>query len=110
MDTVFQGDVAILSAVVGVFLPILVGVVTKELASGGLKATVLALFAAVSGIITGAVQAGGAFTQEALIAGFISWVIAVSTYYGYWKPTSVAAKVAEVTSAVGIGSEDGNSV
>lgn len=110
MDTVFQGDVATLSALVGVFLPILVGIVTKELASGGLKATVLALFSAVSGVITGAIQAGGAFTQEALFAGFISWVIAVSTYYGYWKPSGAAAKVAEATSAIGVGSEGGNSV
>lgn len=110
MDTVFQADVTLLSAVVGVFLPILVGIVTKELASGGLKATVLAFFAAISGLITGAVQAGGAFTQEAVVAGFISWVIAVSTYYGYWKPTGTAAKVADVTSAVGVGSEASNSV
>lgn len=103
MDTVFQGDVATLSALVGVFLPILVGIVTKELASGGLKATVLALFASVSGVATGAIQAGGAFTQEAVFAGFITWIIAVSTYYGYWKPTGAAAKVAEVTKAVGVG-------
>lgn len=110
MDTVFQADVAVLAAVVGVFLPILVGIVTKELASGGLKATVLALFAAVSGLVAGAIQADGAFTQEAIFAGFISWVIAVTTYYGYWKPTGTAGNVASATSAVGIGSEGGSSV
>ena len=42
MDTVFTADVANLALLVGTFLPILVGIVTKELASSGLKATVLA--------------------------------------------------------------------
>lgn len=103
MDTVFQADVATLSLIVGVVLPILVGVVTKELASGGLKATLLALFSGVAGLVNGAINADGVFTRESLYAAATTWVIAVATYYGYWKPTGAAQKVAQATDKAGIG-------
>lgn len=104
MDTVFSADVATLALLVGTFLPILVGIVTKELASSGLKATALAALSGVAGLINGAIVADGAFTSEALYAAFTTWVVAVATYYGYWKPTGAAGAVASKTSDVGIGS------
>ena len=105
MDTVFSADVAQLALLVGTFLPILVGIVTKELASSGLKATVLAALSGAAGLANGAIVADGAFTKEALYAAFTTWVVAVATYYGYWKPTGAASKVAAKTHSVGIGSE-----
>lgn len=94
-----------LAVVVGTVLPIITGVVTKELASGGIKATILALLSAVTGLVNGAVNADGVFTQEALLAAAVTWVTAVATYYGFLKPTGVSGKVnAKALPAVGVGS------
>lgn len=108
MDTVFSADVANLALLSGTFLPVVVGMITKQLSASGLKATILAALAAVAGILNGAIVADGAFTQESLMAAFATWVVAVATYYGFWKPTGVATKVADVTKSVGIGTETGS--
>lgn len=103
MDTVFTADVATLATIVGVFLPILVGIVTKEVASSGLKATLLAGLSAVSGLVSSAIEVDGVFTKTALFSAVTTFVIAVATYYGYWKPTQVAPAVQRKTDQLGIG-------
>lgn len=86
-------DLALLAVVAGTILPILVGIVTKEVASGAVKATILALLSAVTGLVNGAINADGVFTKEAVIAAAVTWVTAVATYYGFLKPTEVSPKV-----------------
>lgn len=97
-------DVAVLAILAGTVLPILVGVVTKKLAAGGIKAAVLAGLSIVTGLVNGAVNADGVFTQEALVGAGVAWVTAVATYYGFLKPTGITEKVADkALPGVGIG-------
>lgn len=103
METAFTADIALLSMIAGTFLPILVGIVTKKLAAGGLKSIVLAALSGATGVINGAINADGAFSSESLQAAFLAWVVAVASYYGFWKPTGGAEKVQDATANAGIG-------
>jgi len=93
-------DTAVLAPLVGVFLPILVAVITQKVTHSGVKAVVLAALSAVSGVLVAAQQAGGLVTKEAVTAAFLTWVVAVATYYGFWKPTETSVKVADATESV----------
>lgn len=84
----------LLAILVGTVLPLLVGVVTKELASGGLKAAILALLSVLAGLGNSALNSDGVLTQEALILAAQTWVVAVATYYGWLKPRGTAVAVA----------------
>lgn len=96
-------DRAYLVPAVGVFLPILVAIVTKKVASSGVKAIVLALLSALSGLGTAALSNAGAISQEAFINAFITWVIAVATYYGFWTNVGTTQAVQNATANKGIG-------
>lgn len=85
--------VAALTLLVTVLLPVLVGLVTKATTSPGAKAVLLAVLSAITGVASALIQAEGAVDLYPLALNAISvFVIAVATYYGLWKPTTVAAK------------------
>lgn len=86
-----------------VVLPILVGIVTKEVASRGLKAVVLAFLAAANGAVSSAIQNEGILSQATLSAAVISFVVAVASYYGFLQPTNISPTVNEKTSDFGVG-------
>lgn len=100
----FTVSAALLSVFAGAVLPVLTGLFTKELASGALKASILALLSAVTGLVNGAITMGGAFTGDAIVAAAVTWMMAVATYYGYLKPAGVTEKVNAKTSSFGVGS------
>lgn len=87
----------ILSLVVGIVLPLLVGFVTKESWSGGVKAVTLAFLSAASGFLTEAlavVNAGTAFDWQAtLVAVLGTFLVAVGLHVGIWKPLGATAAV-----------------
>ena len=88
----------------GVFIPLLVGLVTKSTASSAVKAWVQAVLAAAAGALAVALTNSGGVTLLALVeAGVQTFVVSIAAYYGLWKPTTVAAKVAAVAPNVGIG-------
>ena len=89
----FVISVTILSVIIGVVLPILVGIVTTKMESRKLKGALLILLSAVAGIINSAILAGGVFTDDAIIAAVISYVIATAMHYGVWKPQGITEKV-----------------
>lgn len=95
-------DTSVLAPLVGVFLPIVVAIVTKKVTNPGVKSVILAALSAVSGVLVAAQQAGGLVTKEAVTAAFLTWVTAVATYYGFWKPTDTSVKVADKTENFGI--------
>lgn len=95
-------DLSWLELLVAVVLPIAVGLVTKEVSSGALKAVALAALTAVSAIATAVINDAGVLTQETLQMGVEYFLIAVASYYGFWKPTGVAPAVQEKTSSFGI--------
>lgn len=98
-------DVNTLTLVVGTLIPLLVGLVTKEVANSGLKGVLNALLSAVAGALTVLVDNGGVLGpwQELANAGFATFITSIATYYGVWKPTGVATSVQRKTARVGVG-------
>lgn len=90
---------------VSIILPLLVGIVTTRLASGGMKAAILALLAGVSGLLNEALASGLSdfnWTIGGLLALF-AWIQAIGVYYGFLKPTGMAPAVQRTTENFGVG-------
>lgn len=78
-----------------VVAPLLVGLLTKASWSASLKAVMLAGISALIGIGQGFLAAPPDVTWDwkvAVVNAVIAWVIAVATYFGLWKPTGVTAR------------------
>jgi hypothetical protein len=78
---------------VAVVLPLLVGLVTKASWTPALKSVLLAALSAVAGVAQGFLDTPPGVTwdwQHALLAALVTWVIAVATYFGLWKPTGTS--------------------
>jgi len=84
-------NIQVVSLFVGVILPILVGLVTKKVTSSAWKATLLALLSAVSGVLTEWIShwTGGFDLGAAVLTWLATFMIAVATHFGFWKPTGV---------------------
>ena len=89
MSSVITIDVALWGLVVGTILPILVGVVTKSSASGGVKAVTLAALAAATVIIQEAVSAGSFDVKPAVLKFALLFLTAVGLHFGFLKPAQV---------------------
>lgn len=97
-------NVALLAQVTGVGLPLLVGLVTKKQAPSWVKAVALAFLAAVSGVVSSAIDHSGTIViHQAVQLGITSWVTGIAAYYGLHKPTGLAEKVQDVAPNAGIG-------
>lgn len=85
-----------LNIVVSLLLPLLVGLLTKQSWNGNLKAVLLLAVAALSAGI-GELIAAGSLDDWKLILGqtAINWLVAVATHFHVWRPTGVAALMAE---------------
>lgn len=104
VDTsVITVDTGVLAALSGLVLPILVGIVTKKVASRTLKATLLALFSAAAGVVAAAQGNGGVVSKETLLLALMAWVSAVATYTGIYKPAGVTETVQDKTADFGLG-------
>lgn len=84
----------ILSLVVTVVLPLVVGLVTKRSMPAGVKAVLLLGLTVATQAITTALEAinsGAAFEWKALASNIVvGFVVAVAAHYGLWKPTGAA--------------------
>jgi hypothetical protein len=103
-------DLNWLTLVLGVVLPMVTGLVTNQLAHPGLKAVVLAVLAAVGGILNELYSVAGDTTLYDWSAGLANavtvFLIAVGLHYGILKPTGVTGTNGAVqtgTLAGGIG-------
>lgn len=93
-----------LSVIIGAVIPLLVALVTKLHASSTIKSLSLVFLTAVSTVVTQVVAAGGTFDARHLLINFAeTFVVAIATYYGVYKPTGVAPAVQEKTAAFGVG-------
>jgi len=84
---------------VTVIAPLIVGLLTKASWSANLKAILLLGISAAIGVAQGFLAAPAGTTwawQVAVVNGVIAWVIAVATHYGLWKPTGITAKVVAI--------------
>lgn len=79
----------------GVILPLIVGLVTTRVVSAGWKAVILAALAFAASLVTAAslaLSSGQTFDLgAALLTGLGTFIVAVGTHFGFWKPTSVSA-------------------
>lgn len=97
-------DATNLVRAIGVFLTLVTAVLTKKMASSGLKSTVTAVLAAVTGSLVYLVGEDGALDWTGFVNGFINaYVPAIAVYYGLFKPTGLAGSVAQATRRFGLG-------
>ncbi len=95
--------------ILGVILPLIVGVVTKANASKSVKALVLLILSLIGTTLSGAIGDDGAavFSQEMLSGIVQTWVVAIATYYGLWKPSGASAVINTKTADFGLGKKKG---
>lgn len=99
-----QLDIPTLNLVLGVAIPLLVGLVTKLRASSGTKAVMNAGLSAVAGGLGAALAASGRVDLKTVLLGVLTtWGTSILTYYGLWKPTGVSSNLQEVTANIGVG-------
>lgn len=86
--------IPVLQLILGVVLPVLVGLATTRATSPGAKAVLLAALSVLTSLLTeliAAVQAGTVYNLGlALVLGLGTFIVAVSTHYGLLKPTGVS--------------------
>lgn len=92
------GEAQYLSALIGVVLPILVGLVTKYSTAPKVRAILLLALSLVSAFLTEMLRDANFNWQQAAFGALLTFVIGVATQYGLWAPTGVsrAAKLALV--------------
>lgn len=94
-------SIDLVTVLLGVVAPILVGLVTTRAMSSGVRAVLLATLATAVGIGEGFRDTAPGTVwdwRHAVLAGMVAWVIAVATHYGLWKPTGVSARAIAVGS------------
>lgn len=98
-------DVSILNILVGTIIPILVGIVAKKVAHAGLKASLNASLSVASAVLISGIENGGTLGtwQELAGAAVLTFVVSISAYYGFWKPTGTAEIVQDKTANFGLG-------
>ena len=96
-------DLATWAFLGGTIVPILVGILTKIDAHPGIKGFLNVVLSAVAGLIATAIAQDGVLTQAAVVAGFMSFVASIGTYYGWLKPAGITGAVQRSTAEVGIG-------
>lgn len=92
----------LVTLIVTMILPALTALVTKSTASPGIKQFVTALLAAAGGFVVTATQLDGTavFGKESATLALSTFILAQATYWGFWRPHEINAKVAP---GVGLG-------
>lgn len=91
------------AALIGVVIPVLVGIITKANASAALKAVTLLFLEGLNGVLVEWVATPGGFDwRGALFGAFIAWISGVAAYYGLLRHT-VTLPVANATARFGLG-------
>lgn len=92
--------VLFLQLVTAVLIPVVVGIVTTKATNSGRKAIYLAALALVSSLlleILNAAETGTAYdVGQGLFLFLPTFVIAVATHYGFWKPTGTSDAVQRI--------------
>lgn len=97
-DTVASLELSALTvtAVVSLFIPIVVGLITKADLSALWKGAINIVLSAVNAAIVTATVADGTavFSKETLIAAFFGMVVSLATYLQIYKPLDTNSKLA----------------
>ena len=93
MITFTLDPLTVVQFTVAFILPVLVGLVTTRVTSGGIKAVLLAGLSLLTSLgveLARAITEGEAFDLGiALFAALPAFVISVASHFGLWKPTGV---------------------
>lgn len=86
-----------LSLLIGVVLPVLVGLVTTHVTHAGTKAVLLLGLSAANGLLVEVANAGPGFdVGTAAALTLVSFAVGVLSHFGLWKPTGVSARAQAV--------------
>lgn len=92
----------VLTLVVTLLIPLGVGLITKASANPGVKAVVLIVLSAATAIGSNLLAVKGTTDVWPLIQDSVfTAVIAIASYFGVWKPTTVAPKVNALPGFIG---------
>lgn len=90
-------NVQIVALVINVFMPLVVGLVTKRVTSSGLKAILLAGITGGVSFVTELVKEESNFSLgTALLTWMLGFVVAVGVHFGLWRPTAIAGKMQDI--------------
>lgn len=95
-----------LTFLISIALPMLVTLVTKQLAKKWFQGLILALLSAATGVGMSVQQAGGSFEWRAALTGFfISFITAAGINYGLLEPAKITGSTGMIAKKVpnGIG-------
>lgn len=96
-----------LNIVIALVLPMLVALFTSLQASGAIKAVVLAVLAAITGLAQELINAGGVLTgfdwDTAASNMLWTFLLAVGLHFGLLKPLGVTGRDGGIASAVPVG-------
>lgn len=95
-------DVGLLEILVSMVLPLIVGIVVKQVAHPAVRSVTLAFLSAVTAVATTGLGTNGEIGTSTVAQAVLSFIIAVGAYYGLWKPTGVAGTVNSATENFGI--------
>lgn len=80
---------------IGVVLPIAVGLVTKQTTNAAAKATLLMLLTALNGFLTEFVAAQSSGSDYDMATALWTWggsfIVGVAIHFGFWKPAGTTA-------------------
>lgn len=101
----FDLDPTNLARLLGVLVPLLVALVTKKVASQGLKGVINLFLSAVAGSTAYLIAHDGGYNFEGFFNQTLdAFIASITAYYGLIKPTGLAGTVAEKTANFGLGS------
>lgn len=87
----------VLGPIIGIVLPLVVGLVTRASTHPGLKAVLLAALALTANLLTGIDESLVHHTEynlgAAIVLGLGTFVVAVAAHYGLFVPTGATAAV-----------------
>lgn len=97
-------DVNFLAWILGFVVPVVTAILTKSTAHPAIKAISTALLAAGAGCLAAAIKLNGHVDlNEWGVTIGQAMVMAWASYYGFWKPTTVAPSIHEATGRFGVG-------
>lgn len=89
---------------VGLVIPLLVGLVAKKFADGAVKGWLNAILTTVVVVIATLVGPDGGWQWQEFLKAFLeTFLVSIATYYGFYKPTGIANAVQNIAPNFGVG-------
>jgi len=96
-------DITQWALLVGAVMPLLVGIITKQVANAAVKATTLLVLNAINGILTDWFATPSGFDLKgAVVNALAGLVVSVGTYFGFYRYT-ISPALNRATAAIGFG-------